>query len=47
MNKNYDPENRKKELPRPDRGTPSISTRDEKIKIKPPHKKDFQKKRFS
>ncbi len=47
MNKNYDPENRKKELPRPDRGTPSISTRDEKIKIKPPHKKDSQKKRFS
>lgn len=47
MNKNYDPENRKKELPRPDRGTPSISTRDEKIKIKPPRKKDSQKKRFS
>lgn len=47
MNKNYDPENRKKELPRPDRGTPNPSNTEEKIKIKPPHEKESQKKRFS
>ena len=46
MNKNYDPENRKKELPRPDRGAQNFS-HDEKIKIKPPHAKESPKKRIS